>query len=74
MRNKDNDYKSKYYTNVSIREKIDKRLHKIAALNANIGSDSTEKEKEDIYKQIGELGQQIKDIDSEFYEEISIAN
>lgn len=49
---------------------IDKHLQKIASLNANIGLDSTQKEKQDIRHQIHVELQVIKEIDREFYEQI----
>jgi len=71
MRTKENSYQSKYYTNDTIRVKIDNRLHKIASLNAGIGIDTSDKERDKLYNKMSELMAQIKDIDPEYHKEIN---
>ncbi len=52
------------------RKQIDSHLKQIASLNANIGIDSTAKEKAEIKSKISEHLKAIKEIDLEFYKEI----
>lgn len=61
---------SGYYMDLEIRGKIDHFLHLIAAENANIGCDSTIKEKKEINKKINEYWEEIKKIDKDFYKDI----
>jgi hypothetical protein len=55
---------------MNTRQQIDQHLKAIASLNANIGIDSTSKEKAEINAQINEHLKAIKEIDAEFYNEI----
>jgi hypothetical protein len=74
MRTKENNYLSKYYTNESIKGKIDKRLHSIAALRANLGiehrlenlTDRTKEELTSVNKEVERLEKEIKELDPEF--------
>jgi len=70
-RNAENNYLSKYYTNESIRKKIDRILHKINAVNATKGIDSTNKEKADINAKISNYMRDIANIDEDFYNELT---
>lgn len=69
-RNKENEYLSFYYTNQSIRKKIDKKLKKIASINANLGTDSTEEERQQAKQRIEDKSKEIEQLDPEFYLEI----
>lgn len=53
-----------YYSNKSIRQKIDRRLKKIAALNAQRGTNQLSEEK--INEKIAELLKEISNIDPRF--------
>ena len=68
MRNKENNYKSKYYTNKQVRSKIDKLLHEHAAEQATLGTDSKQKEIRKVVKKQLEIEAKIKEIDPEFWE------
>jgi hypothetical protein len=57
---------SRYYTNKSIRTKIDKLLFKNAVIQAGLGTESTEEEKEDARKHTKEIAYSIYEIDKEF--------
>lgn len=70
MRTKENNHLSKYYTNKSIREKIDKLLEKHASLEATLGTDSTRKEISNVTRQQVELEKKIKEIDLEYWESV----
>ena len=70
-RNAENNYLSKYYTNESIRKKIDRILHKINAVNATKGTDSTDQERADINAAISSYMGDIAKIDEEFYKELT---
>jgi len=67
MRTEDNKHLSKYYTNQSIRKKIDKRLQEHSSLEATLGTDSTVKEIKKVYRQQLELEREIKKLDLEFW-------
>ena len=60
----------KYWTNKSIRTKIDKLLEQNASNVANSGTGSKNDigDEEQVKKAWGEMQKQIKDIDSVFYE------
>lgn len=60
-----------YYTNKSHRERIDKHLAKMAKINTELGSDSTEKERRLATMKTVKLEEAIKKIDEEFYKEIA---
>lgn len=68
MRTKENDYKSKYYTNKTARTKIDKLLERHASLQATLGTDSKQKEIREVVKSQLKIEGQIKDLDQEYYE------
>ena len=53
---------SKYHTNKRIKEKIDKLLHKNAIIQSNIGTDTTQEEKDKAMKGIKEIAYTIYDI------------
>lgn len=72
MRTKENEHQARYYTNQTIRKKIDRRLHQLAALNAELGTDSTDEERQEIKEEMDAVMTQIKEIDEEFYNEINI--
>ncbi len=71
MRNKDNSYRSKYWTNASIRARIDKRKHAMAVIQSNLGTDSTEAEKAAAVKEMAALMLQIKSIDPDHWRELN---
>ncbi len=65
---------SKYYTDESIREKIDKLLAKNAALEASLGKDSSTKEIVNVKIKQERLFNQIKKLDEIFYDKIITDN
>jgi hypothetical protein len=67
MKRKPGEEISYYDTNQKIRVKIDKRLEEIAHIHAHLGTDSTEKEKQQAYKRIGRLEKEIEELDPYFY-------
>lgn len=67
MRTENNKHLSKYYTNQTIRKKIDKRLKEHSSLEATLGTDSTVKEIKKVYRQQLELEKQIKELDLEYW-------
>ena len=67
MRTKENDYKSVYYTNQTIRKKIDKLLEKHASLQATLGLDSKQKQIKEVVRQQLELESKIKELDEEYW-------
>lgn len=69
-RTKENEHLSRYYTNNSIRERIDKLLEKHASLEATLGIDSTRKEISKVTREQVELEKKIKEIDSEYWESV----
>lgn len=70
MRTKENDYLSKYYTNQTIRKKIDKLLEKHASEQATLGTDSTQKEIKKVVRKQLDLESEIKKLDSEYWEAV----
>ena len=69
-RTKENEYLPRYYTNNSIRLKIDKALQEInESIMPNLMAiDCSEKESKQYKRMIKELEKVIKETDSEFYE------
>lgn len=70
MRTKDNDFLPKYYTNKSVREKIDKLLQKHASLEATLGTDSSRKEVGNVVRSQMALEKKIKNIDSDYWDSV----
>jgi ribosomal protein S2 len=70
MRTKDNEHLPKYFTNKSVREKIDKLLKEHASLEATLGTDSTRKEVGNVVRAQIKLEKKIKTIDSEYWETV----
>ena len=70
MRTKENDFLSKYYTNKSVREKIDKLLQKHASLEATLGTDSSRKEVGNVVRSQMALEKKIKSIDLDYWESV----
>lgn len=60
---------SEYYTNQNVRERIDVALQKIASLNAEIGTDSTEQDKWLVNVKMKQYKDVIELLDKEFYNE-----
>ena len=57
---------SKYYTDVKIREAIDRKLMEMASLFANTGQDSTLRDIKDAYRKEWKLMDEIQELDQEF--------
>lgn len=57
---------SKYYTDVKIREAIDRKLMEMASLFANTGQDSTLRDIKDAYRKEWKLMDEIQELDHEF--------
>jgi hypothetical protein len=55
-----------YYTDAKVRKLIDRRLHKMSVISANLGTDSTEKEKKEANKRIGRLEAEINNLSPNF--------
>jgi len=55
-----------YYTNEKVRKLIDKKLHEMSVISANLGIDSTEKEKKEANKRIGRLEAEINNLSPNF--------
>jgi len=70
MRNKDNNFLSKYYTNKSIRTKIDKLLEDHAKQQATLGTDSTQKEIRKVVVEQLKIEKEIKKLDLEYWESV----
>ena len=70
-RTAENRHLPKYYTNEKTRQKIDRRLHKINAINATKCIDSTLKEVSEVNANICKLMGEIRVIDPEYYLELS---
>ncbi len=70
-RTAENRHLPKYYTNQKIRQSVDDRLHKINAINATKGIDSTLKEVSEVNANICKLMGEIRVIDPEYYLELS---
>ena len=75
MRTKENMHRPKYYTNASVREKVDKVLHKCALLFCNVGTGTPldvgtrEKAKKLEQKYLKE----IKEYDESLYKRLSLS-
>lgn len=67
MKRKPGEEISYWRTNKKIRAKIDKRLERIAIIHANLGTDSTDKEKRTAFKEVGALEKEIEKLDPYFY-------
>lgn len=73
MRNKENAYRSRYYTNEAVRARIDMRLKKMHNLTPLIDStDITNSELKKFTQEMKRLDGEIKNIDIEFWDEINI--
>jgi len=73
MRTKDNDYRARYYTNEAIRRRVDMRLKKMHRLTPLIdATDVTTDELTELNKEMERLNGEIKEIDSEFWDEINL--
>ena len=73
MRNKLNNYKARYYTNESIRRRVDMRLKKMHRLTPLMeATDVTKAELKEFNKEMARLNGEIKEIDPEFYDEINL--
>jgi len=55
-----------YYSNIDVKNKIDELLFQNAKVQANLGIDSTKKEKHEGYLKSKEISKQIKALDSSF--------
>ncbi len=71
IRTAENKHLPKYYTNQKIRQSVDDRLHKINAINATKGIDSTLREVSEVNANICKLMGEIRVIDPEYYLELS---
>jgi hypothetical protein len=73
MRNKENAYRSRYYTNEAIRARVDRRLKKMHNLTPLIdATDITAQELKVFTAEMKRLNGEIKKIDSEFWDEINL--
>jgi len=73
MRTKENDYRARYYTNEAIRRRVDMRLKKMHRLTPLMdATDITTDELKDLNKEMERLNREIKEIDSEFWDEINL--
>ena len=73
MRNKENNYRARYYTNESIRRRVDMRLKKMHRLTPLMdATDVTVAELREFTKEMDRLNGEIKEIDAEFYDEINL--
>jgi hypothetical protein len=70
MRTKENEHLPRYYTNKSIRERIDSLLKKHSSLEATLGIDSSRKEIGNVTRKQLELEKKIKEIDSEYWDAV----
>ena len=70
MRTKENNHLSKYYTNNSIRTKIDKLLEDHAKHQATLGTDSTQKEIRKVVVEQLRIEKEIKKLDLEYWETV----
>ena len=72
MRTAENKYRAKYYTNNSIKEKIDKILKRCATIYTNLGTETPLdlKTKERAKKTEAKWLKEIKEIDPQFYEKV----
>ena len=73
MRNKENNYRARYYTNESIRRRVDMRLKKMHRLTPLMdATDVTVAELKGFQKEMDRLNGEIKKIDPDFYDEINL--
>ena len=73
MRNKENSYRARYYTNETIRRRVDMRLKKMHRLTPLMdATDVTVAELRDFTKEMDRLNGEIKQIDPDFYDEINL--
>ena len=73
MRNKENNYRARYYTNESIRRRVDMRLKKMHRLTPLMdATDVTVAELREFTKEMDRLNGEIKQIDAEFWDEINL--
>ena len=73
MRNKENSYKARYYTNEAIRRRVDMRLKKMHRLTPLMdATDVTVAELKGFQKEMDRLNGEIKEIDAEFYDETNL--
>lgn len=73
MRNKENSYKARYYTNEAIRRRVDMRLKKMHRLTPLMdATDVTVAELKGFQKEMDRLNGEIKEIDAEFWDEINL--
>ena len=73
MRNKENNYRARYYTNETIRRRVDMRLKKMHRLTPLMdATDVTVAELRDFTKEMDRLNGEIKEIDAEFWDEINL--
>jgi len=73
MRNKENSYRARYYTNEAIRRRVDMRLKKMHRLTPLMdATDVTVAELKGFQKEMDRLNGEIKEIDSEFWDEINL--
>jgi len=71
MRTKENNHRSPYWTNLTVRRKVDKHKHNMAKITANLGKESTDKEKAKARHLVGLEMKAIKAIDPEHYKELN---
>lgn len=67
MRTKENNWKSKYYTNQSIKSKIDALAEEHQSLQSTLGTDSSQKEIKDVVRKQLYLEAKIKVLDEEYW-------
>jgi len=58
-----------YYQDAEVRAQIDELLEQNATIQANLGTDSTAKERAEAKRQWMELAKKINEIDPKFYRE-----
>lgn len=59
-----------YRTNKKHRERIDNYLRKMHSIQANLGTDSTQSDIKNAYRDIARYEEKIKAVDEDFYREI----
>ena len=69
-RTKENNHLSKYYTNKSIRKKIDDLLEEHASEQAKLGTDSKQKEIRKVVKEQLRIESDIKKLDPEYWKDV----
>jgi|11_taG_2_1085331.scaffolds.fasta_scaffold06512_4 hypothetical protein len=55
-----------YYKDEKVRKLIDKKLHEMSVISANLGIDSTQKENKEANKKIGRLESEINNLSPNF--------